>query len=95
MSSGAALIRYWARRNRTLPATGPSIRAWKLPARSSSASVIPAPAQAPISAGDTRIGPKATTEASMCSGTRAFSAPSSSATRFSPSLRRLAPSVVT
>ena len=36
-----------------------------------------------------------TTEPSMCKGTRARSAPSTSATKFSPSLRSHAPSVVT
>lgn len=60
--------------------------------RSSSASVIPAPTQAPISAGETRIGPKAAAEESMCSGARAFAAPSASATRVSPSLRSAVPS---
>ncbi len=63
--------------------------------RSSSASVIPAPTQAPISAGETRIGPKAAAEESMCSGARAFAAPSASATRVSPSLRSAVPSGVT
>ena len=63
--------------------------------RSSSASVIRAPTQAPIRAGETRIGPKAAAEESMCSGARASAAPSASATRVSPSLRSAVPSGVT
>ena len=56
---------------------------------------MPRSAQIPIKAGEIRIGPKATTEASMCKGTRAFSSPSISATRFSPSFFSALPSVVT
>ena len=56
---------------------------------------MPAEAQAPIRAGETLIGPNTTSEASMCNGTLAFSSPSTKATRFSPSLLRAAPSVVT
>ncbi len=87
--------RYCARRSSTLPLTGPSTRASKRPWRSSSTSVMPARARAPIKGGDTKMPPNTTTAPSMCSGTRPRSAPSTSATRFSPSLRRLAPSVVT
>lgn len=71
------------------------MRARKRPFGSQNESAIPACAQAAIRAGEAPGRPKPTTPSSMWSGTLPFSSPSTSTTRFAPSLRSQAPSLVT
>ena len=93
--TASSLRRYCSRRNSTFPLTGPSTRAKNRPLGDKKLTQIPLTAQCPIKAGDIIMRPRHTTCSSMCTGRRARTSPSTSITRFSPSLCSHAPSVVT